>query len=84
MLFFNRLVVLFKQLTCTFRRLAGDVLHRHALPEIGLVVRRRELGGDLQILLLFERQFIQFQNDFIHDISTIMEEGRRCGQAKDI
>jgi hypothetical protein len=30
-------------------RLAGDVLHRHALPQIGLAVRRGEVGGDLQI-----------------------------------
>ena len=46
---FNRLVLLVEQLACAFRRLAGDVLHRHALPEIGLVVRRGEVGGDLQI-----------------------------------
>ena len=49
LLFFNRLAVLVEQLTCTFRRLAGDVLHRNALPLVGLVVRRGEVGGDLQI-----------------------------------
>ncbi len=49
LLFFNRLAVLIEQLARAFRRLAGDVLHRHALPEIGLVVRRGEVGGDLQI-----------------------------------
>ena len=49
LLFFNRVAVLVEQLACAFRRLAGDVLHRHALPEIGLVVRRGEIGGDLRI-----------------------------------
>ena len=29
LLLFNRLVALVEQLACTFRRLAGDVLHRH-------------------------------------------------------
>ena len=48
-LLFNRLAVLVEQLARTFRRFAGDVLHRHALPEIGLVVRCGEAGGDLQI-----------------------------------
>ena len=49
MLFLSRLAVLVEQLASAVRRLAGDVLHRHALPEIGLVVRRGEVGGDLQI-----------------------------------
>lgn len=42
-LFFNRLAVLVEQLTCTFRRLTGDVFHRHALPEVILAVRRGKL-----------------------------------------
>ena len=49
LLFFNRLVLLVEQLARAFRRLAGDVLHRHALAQISLVVRRGEVGGDLQI-----------------------------------
>ena len=49
LLLFRRLAVLVEQLACAFRRLAGDVLHRHALAQIGLVVRRGEVGGDLQI-----------------------------------
>ena len=49
LLLFNLLAVPIEQLTSAFRRLAGDILHRHALPEIGLVVRRGEVGGDLQI-----------------------------------
>ena len=47
--FFLRLELPVEQLACTVRRLAGDVFHRHALPEIGLVVQRGETGGDLQI-----------------------------------
>ena len=34
-LFFNQLILLVEQLACAVRRLAGDVLHRHALLEIG-------------------------------------------------
>ena len=49
LLVFNRLILLVEQLACAFRRLAGDVFHRHALPQICLVVRRGEVGGDLQI-----------------------------------
>lgn len=36
------------------------------------------------IILLFERKFIHFKNNFIHDISTIMEEGRWCGQTQNL
>ena len=32
---YNRPKLLVEQLVCAFRRLAGDVLHRHALLEIG-------------------------------------------------
>ena len=46
---FLRLTLLVEQLASAFRRLAGDVLHRHALPKIGLVIRCGEVGGDLQI-----------------------------------
>ena len=49
LLFLNRLAVLVEQLARAVRRLAGDVLHRHALAQIGLIVRRGEVGGDLQI-----------------------------------
>lgn len=45
LLFFNRLAVLVEQLASAVRRLAGDILHRHALAEIGLVVRCGEVNS---------------------------------------
>ena len=45
LLLFNRLILLVEQLMCTFRRLAGNILHRHALPEIGPVIRCGEVRG---------------------------------------
>lgn len=35
LLIFHRLAVLVAELACTFRRLAGDVLHGNTLPQIG-------------------------------------------------
>lgn len=52
LLFLNRLAVLVEQLACAFRRLTGDVLHRHALAQIGLVVRRGEAFRNRQVILL--------------------------------
>ena len=43
LLLFNRLILLVEHLVRAFYRLAGDVLHRHALAQIGLVVRRGEV-----------------------------------------
>ena len=34
LLFFSRLIFLAEQLACAFRRLAGDVFHRHALSDV--------------------------------------------------
>ena len=49
LLIFHRLAVLVAQLACTFRRLAGDVLHGNTLADDGGVVRMALRGVDIQI-----------------------------------
>ena len=45
LLFLNRLAVLVEQLACMSHRLAGDVLHRQVLAQIGIVRGCSEKGA---------------------------------------
>ena len=65
-------------------RIKGEMKNALSFPNLSGSNLSGHFNFKQRPLVFFERKFIYFQNDFIHDISAIMEEGRRCRQAKDI